>query len=246
MKIDKAQIEELKQKHGVIYEGAVSFNDEDDKLHDVEFIYRKPRRADIEAHAKSAARNPIIANLNLIQSLIIHPEPGPVIDEMRVLSNSLALAEAGQADLGTAAEGLTKIMNSYQFTMGSIEEVNEKAAWASDVMTQAVGMGMGSMQEFISAMTPLSGAAASVGVGFDEIGSMLGYMTSTTDTAATAGTKLESFMIALQKPSDMPSSALERMGYTSGTAMLAELGLAESARIVSAAFGGNQDAITQA
>jgi hypothetical protein len=83
VKIEKTQIEELKQKHGVIYEGVVAFNDEDDKLHEVEFIYRKPRTADIEAHAKSAARNPIIANLNLIQSLIIHPEPGPVIDEIR-------------------------------------------------------------------------------------------------------------------------------------------------------------------
>ena len=107
--------------------------------------------------------------------------------------------------------------------MGSVEEVNERVAWASDVMIQAVGMGMGSMQEFISAMAPLSGAAASVGVGFDEIGSTLAYMTSTTDTAATAGTKPESFMIALQKPSDTLSAALERMGYTSGTAMLAEL-----------------------
>ena len=166
--------------------------------------------------------------------------------QMQVLNNSLALAEAGQADLGTAAEGLTKIMNSYRFTMGSVEAVNERAAWASDVMTQAVGMGMGSMQEFISAMAPLSGTASSVGIGFDEIGSTLAYMTSTTDTAATAGTKLESFMIALQKPSNDLAAALKRMGYASGTSMLAELGLAESARVVSAAFGGNQDAITQA
>jgi hypothetical protein len=83
MKLDKAQIEELKQKYGAIYEGAISFDDEDNKPHELEFIYRKPRTADIEAHAKSAARNPITANLNLIQSLIIHPEPGPVIEEIR-------------------------------------------------------------------------------------------------------------------------------------------------------------------
>lgn len=178
--------------------------------------------------------------------IAIVSEGVPLLDvQMQVLTNSLSLAEAGQADLGTAAEGLTKIMNSYRFTLGSVEEVNERAAWVSDVMTQAVGMGMGSMQEFISAMAPLSGAAASGGVGFDEIGATLAYMTSTTDTASTAGTKLESFMIALQKPSDALSAALARMGYTSGTAMLAELGLAESARVVSAAFGGNQDAITQ-
>jgi TP901 family phage tail tape measure protein len=165
---------------------------------------------------------------------------------LQVLTNSLALAEAGQADLGTAAEGLTKIMNSYRFTMGSVEAVNERAAWAADVMTQAVGMGMGSMQEFISAMAPLSGSAASIGIGFDEIGSTLAYMTSTTDTAATAGTKLESFMTALQKPSDMLSQALEKVGITSGSAMLAEYGLAESARIVATVFGGSADLITQA
>jgi TP901 family phage tail tape measure protein len=166
--------------------------------------------------------------------------------QMGVLNNALALAEAGQTDLGTAAEGLTKIMNSYRFTMGSVEEVNERAAWASDVMTQAYGAGMGSMQELISAMAPLSGKAVSVGVGFNELGSTMAYMTSTTDTAATAGTKLESFMTQLQKPSDALSTALERMGYTSGTAMLSELGLAGSARVVSEALGGSEDAITRA
>jgi hypothetical protein len=83
MKIEKAQIDDLKQKHGAVYEGAITFNDEEDKLHEVEFIYRKPRTADIEAHAKAAQRNPITANLNLIQSLIVCPEPVTVIEEMR-------------------------------------------------------------------------------------------------------------------------------------------------------------------
>jgi hypothetical protein len=83
MKIEKTTIEELKQKHGTIYEGAISFNDDEDKLHEVEFIWRKPRTADIEAHSKASQRNPIIANLNLMQSLIVHPEPAAVIDAVR-------------------------------------------------------------------------------------------------------------------------------------------------------------------
>jgi len=82
--IQEAPIEELKQKNpSGIYEGAVSFNDSEDKLHAVEFIYRKPITADIESHAKVAQRNPIVANLNLIQSLIVYPEPGPIIEEIR-------------------------------------------------------------------------------------------------------------------------------------------------------------------
>jgi hypothetical protein len=83
MKIEQAQIEELKKKHGQIYEGAISFTDEEDKLHEAEFIWRKPRTADVEAHTKSSQRNPITANLNLVQSLIVYPEPGPVIEAIR-------------------------------------------------------------------------------------------------------------------------------------------------------------------
>jgi TP901 family phage tail tape measure protein len=166
--------------------------------------------------------------------------------QMPVLNNALALAEAGQADLGVAANGLVKIMNSYNFTTGEAADISEKAAWASDVMTQAVGMGVGSMQEFISAVAPISGMASSVGVGFDEIGSTMAYMTATTDTANTAGTKLQSFMVALQKPSDALATALESVGITSGSAMLSQYGLAESANIVLQAFDGNQDAMTAA
>jgi hypothetical protein len=81
--IEKAQIEELKKQRGEIYEGAVSFNDDEGEFYEVEFIYRKPATADIEAHAKASQRNPVTANLNLIQSLIVYPEPGLVIDQIR-------------------------------------------------------------------------------------------------------------------------------------------------------------------
>jgi hypothetical protein len=83
-KVEKEQLDQLKQQHpSGIYEGTISFNDDKDKLHTVEFIYRKPVTADIEAHAKTGQRNPIIANLNLVQSLIVYPEPGSVIEEIR-------------------------------------------------------------------------------------------------------------------------------------------------------------------
>jgi hypothetical protein len=83
MKIDKAKIDELKAQYTDIFEGVISFNDAEDKLHTAEFIYRKPSTADIESHAKNAAKNPIVANLNLTQSLIVHPEPGPIIESIR-------------------------------------------------------------------------------------------------------------------------------------------------------------------
>jgi hypothetical protein len=83
MKIDKERLEQLKQQHpGGVFEGSISFSD-DGVFHEVEFLYRKPTIADVEAYSKAAQRNPVIANLNLLQSLIIHPEPGPVIAQIR-------------------------------------------------------------------------------------------------------------------------------------------------------------------
>jgi len=83
-KVTKEKIEELKGAHPEgIYEGEITFTDSENKLHTVEFIYRKPTTADLEAHGKVSQKNPIVANLNLIQSLIVDPEPGPVIETIR-------------------------------------------------------------------------------------------------------------------------------------------------------------------
>lgn len=163
-----------------------------------------------------------------------------------ILSASIAMAEAGQGDLSVAAGGMVKIMNSYGFAAGTAAEATEHAAFVSDVFTQTVGMGVGSMNEFISAMSPISGIASSVGVGFDEIGAAVGYMSSTTDTASTAATKIQSAIIALLKPNKTLQEGLQSIGIASGSAMLKEYGLAESLQIVSNLYGGNQDAIAEA
>jgi len=84
MKIDKSKIEELKNRYpGGIFVGEINFNDEEGKPHEAEFVYRKPTTADLEAHTKSGSKNPMVANLNLVQSLIVHPEPGPIIEAIR-------------------------------------------------------------------------------------------------------------------------------------------------------------------
>lgn len=83
-KATKEKIDELKTRYpDGIYQGEISFNDSENVLHTVEFIYRKPTTADVEAHIKAGQKNPIVANLNLVQSLIIDPEPGPIIDSIR-------------------------------------------------------------------------------------------------------------------------------------------------------------------
>jgi len=82
--LDQEKIDQLKARYsGGIYEGEISFTDDEEKFHKVEFVYRRPTTADIESHAKAGQKNPIVANLNLVQSLIVYPEPGPIIAEIR-------------------------------------------------------------------------------------------------------------------------------------------------------------------
>ena len=84
MDIKKENLDQLKEKFkDGLYEGEISFSDETDNLQSVSFLYRKPTTADIEAHAKASQRNPLVANLNLVQSLIVYPESGPVIARLR-------------------------------------------------------------------------------------------------------------------------------------------------------------------
>jgi hypothetical protein len=89
MKIEQAQIEELKKKHGQIYEGAINFTDADDKPHTVEFIFREPKTVDVEAYSKNAQAVGIVTgNLNMIQTLIVYPETSGVIDSIRHYPNA--------------------------------------------------------------------------------------------------------------------------------------------------------------
>jgi hypothetical protein len=84
MNIDKTKLEELKAaRPGGLLEGVISFNDEENRFYEVEFIFRKPTTADMESYTKACQRNPLTANLNLIQSLIVYPEAGSVIEQIR-------------------------------------------------------------------------------------------------------------------------------------------------------------------
>jgi hypothetical protein len=84
MKIEQAQLDQLKQRYPAgIFEGTITFTDDEDVAHEIVFVYRKPTTIDVEMYSKTAQKNVMTANLNLIQSLIVYPEPAPVIAEIR-------------------------------------------------------------------------------------------------------------------------------------------------------------------
>jgi hypothetical protein len=84
MEIKQEELEQLKKRYpSGIYEGSVGFSDDLETYREVAFLYRKPATADVEAHAKSSQRSPIVANINLLQSLIVYPAAQSVIEQIR-------------------------------------------------------------------------------------------------------------------------------------------------------------------
>ena len=83
-KITKETIEKVKAQHpdSELYRGEVSFNDDKGERHELEFIYRRPSVADMEAFNKAVIKSSITAQSNLLASLIVHPAPADIVNEL--------------------------------------------------------------------------------------------------------------------------------------------------------------------
>ena len=157
---------------------------------------------------------------------------------MPTLKAALSMAEAGQADLGASTKGLISVMNSYSFSA-------DKAMFASDVFTRTVGAGVGSMDEFVSAMSPMAGLAASVGMKFDDLGTSIAFMTTKGATASLAATQTKAAIVALLNPNEKMTKLFTRMGVESGSAMIKQYGLAGALSQIKGALGGSSDAMAK-
>jgi TP901 family phage tail tape measure protein len=164
---------------------------------------------------------------------------GNVEARLPAVEAAVKLAESGQADLGAATSGLIAVVNAYNTPAENMSDL-------SDVFFQTVKKGVGSLDGFVSAMSSISGLSASVGVGFDELGSSMAFLTAKGQTESVAATQLKAAMVALMRPNKELSTALKSIGISSGSAMLEQYGLAESLAMVKRAVGGSQDAMAKA
>lgn len=153
---------------------------------------------------------------------------------MATLKAAVALSEAGNASLAASTSALISIMNSYAYSA-------DKAGFASDVLTQTVGVGVGSMESFASALGPISGLAAKVGVKFEELGASAAYLTTKGASASQAATRLQATMTAMLNPNAQMTAALRKSGYASGEAAIKQLGLVGAINALYKASGGSAD-----
>jgi TP901 family phage tail tape measure protein len=137
---------------------------------------------------------------------------------MAILEESVATAEAGNANLTATTAALIGVMNSYGFSA-------DQASFASDVLTRTVGMGVGTMEQFAGALPNVTGLAASMGIEFNDLAAAAAFLTTKGNTAAEATTQLGGMMSALLNPNERMRQGLQALGFESGRAAVAQLGL---------------------
>lgn len=137
---------------------------------------------------------------------------------MAILEASIKTAEAGSGDLGETTNALIAVMNSYSFSA-------DQAAFTSDVLTRTVGMGVGTMGQFASALPAVTGLAHSLEIGFDDLAAATAYLTTKGNTASQATTQLSAMMTAMMNPNETMKKGLAELGFESGEAAVKQLGL---------------------
>lgn len=157
---------------------------------------------------------------------------------MDILKQSIATAEAGQADLKSTTQGLIYVMNAYSLSA-------KDAAMVSDVFTRTVGVGVGTMDQFVSALAPIAGTAKTIGVSFKDLGKMTAFLTTKGFSASESATELQSAFTALLKPNKAMKNALKAIGFESGSAALKALGFTEVLRRLRAQSGNSSDALAK-
>lgn len=135
-----------------------------------------------------------------------------------VLKAAVQASEAGQADLGATTEFLISEMNAYGTASGG-------AAKVSDILTATVNKGVGKMDEFVHALTPLAGLAASSKISLTDLGGAMSYMTAKGVPAEQAATQLKAAMVLLSRNTPQVTRALKAMGEKSIEASIAAHGL---------------------
>lgn len=137
---------------------------------------------------------------------------------MAILEAATKTAEAGNSDLAGTTKALISVMNSYK--LGA-----KDAAGVSDVLTQIVGKGVGTMEDFAAALPNATGLANSLGVSFEDLGSATAFLTTKGNTASVAVTQLRAMMVSMLNPNANMKKGLTELGFESGAAAIKSLGL---------------------
>ncbi len=132
---------------------------------------------------------------------------------LKVLEAAAISASAGLTTTEVSAKAITSVLNAYGLEAGAATDV-------SDILFQAVNVGVVTFEELSGTIGDVVGTAAAATVGIDEVSSAIATMTLSGISASEAGTSLNRLIQGLIDPSDDLALALHDIGYESGAAAL--------------------------
>lgn len=154
-----------------------------------------------------------------------------------IMTVAVATAEAGLADTADTARILTAVLNSYTGTALT-------AAQASDIITRMVQVGVGTMDEFTTALSHSISTAAFLEVEFSDLGASLAFLTQRGMATSRAGTSLNNVLTKLYKPTEDMNAVLKSLGVTTGRELVrATGGLLPALRAMAEAVGFSEIAL---
>lgn len=150
-------------------------------------------------------------------------------DSMDLLRISAMAGAAGLATTTDAINLVSAVTRSYGDT--SVEAAQK----ASDLAFVTVQMGQTNFPELAASIGRVTPLAASLGVAQEELFAVMASGSGVTGQTAEVSTQLRGVLQSLMAPTDAMTGLLESMGYASGSAMLADLGLMGSIQAITGA-----------
>lgn len=144
---------------------------------------------------------------------------GEASDSIEVLKINALAAKAGLATTTEAINLTSAVTKGYGDT--SAEAVKKVA----DLAFQTVKLGQTTFPELAASMGRVVPIAKTLGVSQEELFAVMATATGVTGNAAEVVTQLRSAMQAFMAPTKEMSSLLEQLGFSSGEAMIQQLGL---------------------
>lgn len=162
----------------------------------------------------------------------------PKDNALAFLEVAAKAGKAGVSSTKTAVDGLTSALNAYKIPA-------EKAGEVSDKFFIAIRNGKTNFEQLAGSIGQVLPTANAFGVSLDEVLASVASLTKQGVKTTESMTQLKAAMVALAKPNKDMAALLEKVGYTSGSAMLQQLGLVNSLELLRAA-AGDLDTLTEA
>lgn len=132
------------------------------------------------------------------------------LEGQKALDALRASAKASAGGLGetkSVANAVTSAMNAYGHEVLSSKE-------ATDILVATVREGKAEASELAPQFGQMMQSATELGVGFEELGGGLAFLTKATGEASLAGTAMRGVLRAIIKPTQSAKDALDKVGMT--------------------------------